>query len=59
MEKIIFNKFQGNGNDFIIIDSRNSNIFSDLFEKRKETIKILCDRRFGIGSDGIVFILNP
>ncbi|WP_185861000.1 diaminopimelate epimerase [Blattabacterium cuenoti] len=47
-----FYKYQGTGNDFILIDSRQQNIEDPfLFNK-------LCDRHFGIGADGIVLIQN-
>ncbi len=49
---IAFNKYQGAGNDFIIIDNRNSLIDpADL-----KLINKLCDRRFGIGADGLILI---
>lgn len=53
--KIVFFKYQGTGNDFIIIDNRliNNNLL-----KEKKIIKKLCDRRFGIGSDGLILIEN-
>ena len=56
MKKIIFEKYQGNGNDFIIIDSRNSEIFNDYLFKRLFSVKELCNRNFGIGADGVIFI---
>ena len=49
---ITFNKYQGAGNDFIIIDNRNGKINpSD-----PKLINKLCDRRFGIGADGLILI---
>ena len=49
---IPFNKYQGTGNDFIIIDNRNS-IFNPA---DSEFVKNLCNRRFGIGADGLILI---
>ena len=49
--RLIFDKYQGAGNDFIIIDNRDGkqNLSS-------EKISILCDRRFGIGADGLILV---
>jgi len=52
--KIKFYKYQGAGNDFVLIDHRESslkNIDTKLVAK-------LCDRRFGVGADGLMFLLN-
>ena len=47
-----FFKYQGAGNDFILLDSRQKN-FEEL---TIEVIEKLCDRRFGIGADGLMLL---
>lgn len=47
-----FHKYHGTGNDFIMIDTRNSR-FSP---PGPDIISWLCDRRLGIGADGLVTI---
>jgi len=54
MRKILFTKLTGAGNDFILIDKKN-----DMNLKlTPDIIKDLCDRRFGIGADGILTIAD-
>ncbi len=51
MSTIQFHKYQGTGNDFIIIDNLDAS-----FPKNKKVIEKLCSRKFGIGSDGLILI---
>lgn len=48
---IHFYKYQGAGNDFIIIDNRTNPVLLTT-----EQIAFLCDRRFGIGADGLMLL---
>lgn len=48
---LYFFKYQGAGNDFIVIDDRKGD-----FPESVDLVERLCDRRFGIGSDGILLI---
>ncbi|MGQ0829450.1 MAG: diaminopimelate epimerase [Bacteroidota bacterium] len=52
--QINFHKYQGTGNDFIIIDNR------DLKFNRGDNALVakLCDRRLGIGADGLMLLQN-
>jgi diaminopimelate epimerase len=52
MKTIHFQKWQGAGNDFVIIDNRNQSINSI----NPNNIKLICDRHFGIGGDGLMLI---
>jgi diaminopimelate epimerase len=50
--KMHFYKYQGTGNDFIFLDNRERS-YSALTQ---DHIKNLCDRRFGIGADGLILL---
>lgn len=49
--KVHFYKYQATGNDFILIDNRSGSLALS-----KAQIEQACDRRFGIGADGLILI---
>jgi diaminopimelate epimerase len=46
---LIFSKYHGTGNDFILVDNRD-----DRFKPDEKLIAGLCHRRFGVGADGLI-----
>jgi diaminopimelate epimerase len=49
--QVHFFKYQGTGNDFVILDNRQNQ-----YTLTKQQIRFLCDRRFGIGADGLMLL---
>ncbi len=57
-----FSKYQGLGNDFLLLDSRHGLALSEgggPSELDPGSIRRLCDRRFGVGADGVILALPP
>jgi diaminopimelate epimerase len=50
--KIDFYKYQGTGNDFILLDNRE-NLYDNITIKQ---VNFLCHRHFGVGADGLMML---
>ena len=51
---LAFHKYQGAGNDFIMVDNTEGKL--DYFCDDEQSVRRLCDRRFGVGADGLIQI---
>ena len=54
-----FDKYQGAGNDFVIVDLRAVTDAEREAAQDPAVVRALCDRQFGIGGDGVLALLAP
>ncbi len=59
LQVLQFSKYQGLGNDFLLLDGRSLGDSEDAFGLTPERVRRLCDRRFGVGGDGVILALPP
>jgi diaminopimelate epimerase len=52
--KLPFMKMDANGNDFVVIDEYKQTIITD--DMKGQFAALFCDRHFGIGADGVLFL---
>ncbi|MEB3257810.1 MAG: diaminopimelate epimerase [Cyanobacteriota bacterium] len=52
-----FSKYQGLGNDFLLLDLRDAPLDGSGVHGTPELVQRLCDRRFGVGADGVILAL--
>jgi diaminopimelate epimerase len=52
MRGTVFYKMSGSGNDFVVLDGRHTS--TDIWSA--ERVRAICDRRLGVGADGLVII---
>ena len=51
-EPLTFHKYEGLGNDFVIVDAADGEI-------QPQRARTLCDRHFGVGADGVLWVGRP
>jgi diaminopimelate epimerase len=56
MAELVFVKLQGNGNDFILIDEMEGELLPE--EMKPKFAFLYTERRFGIGADGVLFLVK-
>ena len=56
---LTFSKYQGLGNDFILMEGRAGQLSPEIHTPEPGWVQRLCDRRFGIGADGLILALPP
>jgi diaminopimelate epimerase len=54
-----FSKYQGLGNDFLIVEGRQGQLPHAISDPDPAWVRRICDRRFGIGGDGLILALPP
>ena len=54
-----FSKYQGLGNDFLILEGRQGQLDVAIAEPDPNWVRRICDRRFGVGGDGVILALPP
>ena len=56
---LAFSKYQGLGNDFILMEGRGGQLPAAIHSPDPAWVRRICDRRFGIGADGLILALPP
>jgi len=57
--ELSFSKYQGLGNDFLMLDARAASDPDFVCGLTPQLVVELCDRRFGVGGDGVILALPP
>ena len=53
MRPVSFAKYEGLGNDFVVVEAADESMFAP------ESVRGICDRRLGVGADGVLLVLSP